>query len=55
MKGTIEMGSSDMICIQSSVKIGTGVQAIIRFCFRNLGECDVDITSVRDLRIAPLK
>jgi hypothetical protein len=55
MKGTIEMGSSDMTYMQRSMKIGTGIQAIIRCCLRNMGGCDVDITGVRDLRIAPLK
>jgi hypothetical protein len=38
-----------MVCLPSSMKIDTGVQAILRFCFRNLRGCNVGITDVEDL------
>jgi hypothetical protein len=44
MKCAIEMGSDGMIYIQSFMKTGTGVQAIVRFCFRNSSSCNVGIT-----------
>jgi hypothetical protein len=34
------------------MKIGTGVQAILRFCFRNLRDCNVGVTDGRDLFMA---
>jgi hypothetical protein len=37
------------------MKIGTGVQAILGFCLRNLRGCNVDITDGRDFRIAALR
>jgi hypothetical protein len=43
------MASCGMICIQSFMKIGTGVQAILMFCFRNLIGCNVGFTEGRDL------
>jgi uncharacterized protein YraI len=49
MKYAVEMASCGMIYIPSFVKIGTGVQAIVRFCLRNLRGCNVDITDGRDL------
>jgi hypothetical protein len=36
-------------------KIGTGVQAILRCCLRNLRGCNVGITDGRDLWIMPLR
>jgi hypothetical protein len=41
--------SHGMIFIQSFMKICAGVQAILRFCFRNLRGCNVGITDGRDL------
>jgi hypothetical protein len=38
-----------MICIPNFMKTGAGVQAILRFCFRNLRGRNVDITEGRDL------
>jgi hypothetical protein len=35
--------------IPGFLKIGTGVQARLRFCIRNLRGCDVVITDGRDL------
>jgi hypothetical protein len=49
MKCAIEMGSDGMIYIQCFVKIGTGVQEILRFCLSNLNGCNVGITDGRDL------
>jgi hypothetical protein len=45
----VEIVSCGMICVPSFIKIGTGVQAILRFCFRNLRGCNVGITDERDL------
>jgi hypothetical protein len=35
--------------IPSFMKIGTGIQAILRLCRRNLRGCNVGITEGRDL------
>jgi hypothetical protein len=43
------------VYIPSFMKIGTGIPAILRFCFRNLRGCDVGIPGGRDLRCSPLK
>jgi hypothetical protein len=51
MKCTIEMASEGMIYVPHFMKIGTCVQAIWRFCFRNLRSCNVDISGGRDLWI----
>jgi hypothetical protein len=48
MKCAIEMGSGSMIHILSFVKIDTGIQAILRFCLRNLRGCNVGITNSSD-------
>jgi hypothetical protein len=49
MKYTIEMGSCVMIYIPSFMKIGTGVQGILRFCLRNSRCFNVGITDGKDL------
>jgi hypothetical protein len=49
MKYTVEMASCGMIYIPSCMKIGTGVQVILRVCFRNLRGYNVDVTDERDL------
>jgi hypothetical protein len=49
MMHAIEMGSGGMIYIQRFMKIGTGVQAILRFYLRNLRGCNVGITDGKDL------
>jgi hypothetical protein len=41
---TIEMASCGMIYIPSFVKIGTSIQAILRFCLRDLRGCNVGTT-----------
>jgi hypothetical protein len=48
-KYTVEMASCGMIYIRSFVKTGTGIQAILRFCLRNLRGCNVGITDGRNL------
>jgi hypothetical protein len=35
--------------VPSFMKFGTGAEAILRFCLRNLRGCSVGITDVRDL------
>jgi hypothetical protein len=45
----VEMASYRMINMSSFMKIGTGVQVILRFCLRNLRGCNVGITDWRDL------
>jgi hypothetical protein len=40
----LEMASCGMIYIQSVMKIGTGVPAILSFCLRNFGGCKVGNT-----------
>jgi uncharacterized protein YraI len=43
------MGSGGIIYIPSFMKIGTGVQALLRFCLRNFRGCNVGITDGRDI------
>jgi hypothetical protein len=40
----VEMASYGMIYLPSFMNIGTGVQAILRFCLRNVKGCNVGIT-----------
>jgi hypothetical protein len=49
MKYTVEMDPGGMIYIPSFVKIGTGVEGILRFRLRNLNVCKV-VTAGSDLR-----
>jgi hypothetical protein len=49
MKCAIELASDGMMYIPNSMKIGTSVQAICRFCFGNLRGCNVDVTGGMDL------
>jgi hypothetical protein len=49
IKYAVEMASCGMINIPSFMKTGTGVQAILRFCLRNLRGCNVRVTDERDL------
>jgi uncharacterized protein YraI len=46
------MASGDMKYIPSFIKIGRGVQAILRFCLRNLRTCNVGITDGRVMMYA---
>jgi hypothetical protein len=55
MKYAVEVASCGMIYIPSFMKIGTGVQVILRFCLRNLRGCNVGITDGRDSSIIPLR
>jgi hypothetical protein len=43
------MASGGRIYIPSLMKIGTGIQEILRFDLTNLGNCNVGITDGRDL------
>jgi hypothetical protein len=38
------MASCDMMYIPSFMKTGTGIEAILRFCFRDLRGCNVGTT-----------
>jgi hypothetical protein len=49
MKYTVEMCPEGTIYIQSFMKIGTGIQAILKFCLSNLNVRTVAITHGRDL------
>jgi hypothetical protein len=44
MMYAIELASDVMIYIPSFMKIGTGIQAMLRFCLSNLRGCNVGIT-----------
>jgi hypothetical protein len=44
MKYTVQMVSDGIIYVPSFMKIGTGVQAILRFYLENLRGCNVGIT-----------
>jgi uncharacterized protein YraI len=44
-----------MINFTNFMKIGTGVQAILRFCLRNVSGCNVGITGGKGVQSAPLK
>jgi hypothetical protein len=45
----VEMGSGALIHIISFMKIGTGVQTILKFCPSNFKGCNAGITDRRDL------
>jgi hypothetical protein len=47
VKNTVEVASCDMIYILSFIKIGVGVQAILRFCLSDLRGCIVGIADER--------
>jgi hypothetical protein len=49
MKYAVEMASCDVINLPSLMKIGTGVQALLRFCLSSLNVCGAGITDGRDL------
>jgi hypothetical protein len=55
MKCTVEMSSGGMTYIPSFMKIGTGVQAILRIFLRNFTGCNIGITDGRDFLITPLR
>jgi uncharacterized protein YraI len=44
---TVQMASCGMTNLPSFMKIGTGIQAILRFCLSNLKGCNVGITDGR--------
>jgi hypothetical protein len=43
----VEMSSDGTLSIQSFLNIGTGVEAILRFCRSDLGGCNVGINEGR--------
>jgi hypothetical protein len=43
MKQPAELPFCGMIYLLSFIKIGIGVQAILRFCYRNLRGCNVGV------------
>jgi uncharacterized protein YraI len=43
MMHAVETASCDMTNIPSLMKIGAGVQAILRFCLKNFRGCNVGI------------
>jgi hypothetical protein len=49
MENTIEMASYGVMYLQSFMNIGTGVQAVWRFCLRNLRGCNIGITDGKHL------
>jgi hypothetical protein len=49
VKYVVQMGPGGMIHIPSLMRIGAVIQAILRFCFRNLIGCNFGITDWRDL------
>jgi hypothetical protein len=55
MENAVEVASYGIIYIPSLMKIGIGVQAILRFCLRNLRACNVGITDGMDLWITLLR
>jgi hypothetical protein len=48
MKYAVEIATCYMIYVPSFVKIGTGVQTILRFCPKNLRGCNIGITDGRN-------
>jgi hypothetical protein len=55
MTYAVEIPSQGMIFLPSFMKIDAGVQAILRFCLRNLRGCNVGITDGRDLLFTSLR
>jgi uncharacterized protein YraI len=49
MMYAVDMASCGIIYAPSFMKIGRGVQAILRFCLNNLRGCDVGVTDGRNL------
>jgi hypothetical protein len=45
----VEMTSCSIVYLPGSMKIGRGVQAILRFCHKNLRGCNFSILGGRDL------
>jgi hypothetical protein len=55
MMYAVEIASCGTIYVPSSMKTGTGFQAILRFCLRNMRGCNVGITDGRNILITPLR
>jgi uncharacterized protein YraI len=54
MMYALEMPLCGMILLPSVMQIDAGLQAILRFCLRNLRGCNVGITDEKGLRSAQL-
>jgi hypothetical protein len=48
MNYAVQMAPWVMLCLPSFMKIGTGVQAVLRFCLRNLIGCNAGNTVEMD-------
>jgi hypothetical protein len=55
MNYAVGLASCGMVHVQSFMKTGTGIQAMMRFCLRNLRGCNVGITNGTDFLITPLR
>jgi hypothetical protein len=55
MNYAVQMDLCGMIYIPSFMKIGTGVQGILRLCLRNFRGCNIGITDGSDLSITPFR
>jgi hypothetical protein len=55
MMYAIEMGSDGMIYVPYFMKTRTGVQAVLKFCLRNLRGCNVVITDGKNLFTTPMR
>jgi hypothetical protein len=55
MRYIADVALDDILYIPIFMKIGTGVQVILRFYLRNLKGCNVGITHGTDICSAPLK
>jgi hypothetical protein len=53
MKHAVEIALHGMINVRAFMEIGRGIQAILRFCFRNLKDCNVGITAGMDICSMP--
>jgi hypothetical protein len=49
MKCAVDMGSGGTIYMQSFIKIGKGVQGILRFCLSNFKDSNTGIADGKDL------
>jgi hypothetical protein len=55
MMYAVEIASCGMIYLPSSMQIGRGIQAILRFRISNLNSYNVGITEGREFWFTPLK
>jgi hypothetical protein len=55
MKHVVEMASCGMMYVPNFMKIGRGVEGILRFCLNNFKGCNDSITHSRNLCNVPMK